>query len=324
MGSNTRSHGLEADCLHVAPSDNQFAARMRFHQSWYRRHVLDLPPGPNPAARGAVYGNMLQPEDGMRGCNFLSEEIHGFAEERLSQAQGMVEPNRLRNNLLSSQPMCFNLIAPLALDHTLASRLIAGLSGLPGGLRVTDVKVEYAPPREQHLNDRTAFDAWIEYERDEGVRGFVGVEAKLTEPFSQAEYAFAERYARWRYQENWWWRNRAEETFSDTRFNQLWRDHLLVFSILHQPEQVYQEGFCAVAYHEKDEACTRAIEAYRLQIEPWAQPTLLDWPLGDMVGRWASLLQSRAQREWLQAFRLRYLDLDTSRPAWQIMKEQSQ
>ena len=321
--NNAPSHGLEAGCRHVASSDNRLAARMRFHQSWYRRHVLNLPPGPNPAARGTVYGNTLRPEDGMQGYNFVNEAIHRFAEQRLDQAQGMVEPGRLRNNLLSSQPMCFNLFAPLAQDLSLASRLTAGLFRLPDALRVTEVEIEYAPSKEQHLNDNTAFDAWIEYERGQGVRGFVGIETKLTEPFSQAEYAFDERYARWRYQPDWWWRPGAEEAFSDRRFNQLWRNHLLAFSILHQPEQVYQEGFCAVVYHDEDVACTKAIEAYRLQLEPWAQSTLLDWPLGHVVERWTDLLQSRAQRDWLNAFRLRYLDLEASRPAWQIFKEQS-
>jgi len=323
MGRSTRSHGLESGCLHVASSDNRFAARMRFHQSWYRRHVLNLPPGPNPAARGTVYGNMLQPEDGMQGYNFLSAATHSFAEERLHEAQGMVEPNRLRNNLLSSQPMCFNLLAPLAQDLDLASRLLTGLPGLPDSLRVTEVKVEYAPPKEQHLNDNTAFDAWIEYERDPDVRGFVGIETKLTEPFSQAEYAFDERYARWRHRPQWWWRPGAEEEFSDKRFNQLWRNHLLAFSVLYQPQKVYQEGFCAVVYHTEDVACTKAIETYRLQLEPWAQSTLLDWPLGDVVERWAALLEGRNQREWLNAFRLRYLDLEASRPAWYLFKEQS-
>ncbi len=255
-------HGLEADCRHTAASDDAFTARMRFHQSWYRRHVLNLPPGLSRTAHGALYGNMLRPEDGLQGYNFLSEAIYRLVEDRLREAQGAIEPVRLRNNLLSSQPMCFNLFAPLALDPAMASRLIAGLLGLDGALRVTAVRVEYAPPKQQHLNDNTAFDAWIEYERG-GIRGFVGIETKLTDPFSQAYYEFSNRYRRWRDQPDWWWRPASERAFSDTRFNQLWRNHLLAFSILHQPEPAYQEGFCAVVYHDGDTACTQVIEAYR-------------------------------------------------------------
>src|SRR4051794_12990890 len=109
-------HGMELDCRHIAPSDDHFTGRMRFHQSWYRRHVLDLPAGPNEAARGQLYGNMLRQDDGSRGFNFLSEPIYRCAEARLAQNRGAVEARRLRNNLLSSQPMCFNLFAPLKFD----------------------------------------------------------------------------------------------------------------------------------------------------------------------------------------------------------------
>lgn len=324
MTDSIRSeHGLEADCRHIADKDDTFTARMRFHQSWYRRHVLNLPPGFSRPVRGALYGNILRPEDGMQGYNFLNEQIHRFAEERLAQAQGVIEPNRLRNNLLSSQPMCFNLFAPLALDLVMASRLIAGLLGLDGTLHVTGIRIEYAPPKEQHLNDKTAFDIWIEYERGD-IRGFLGVETKLTEPFSQAYHPFGSRYRRWRDQPDWWWRPGSERAFSDTRFNQLWRNHLLAFSILHQPKPVYQEGLCAVVYHNLDTACAGAIDAYRIHIEPQAHLTLRAWRLSEVVECWAGLAQGRAEREWLNAFRLRYLDLEASRPAWELFKEASQ
>ena len=59
----------------------------------------------------------------------------------------------------------------------------------------------------------------------------------------------------------------------------------------------------------------------RYQLEPRAQSTLLDWPLDIVVARWADLLETRAQREWLNGFRLRYLDLEASRPAWEIYRE---
>ena len=77
-----------------------------------------------------------------------------------------------------------------------------------------------------------------------------------------------------------------------------------------------------MVYHAEDAACTKAIETYRLQLEPRAQSTLLDWPLDTVVERWSALVQTRAEREWLDAFRLRYLDLEASRPAWDLYREQ--
>ena len=321
--SSTPPHDMEPDCRHVAPSDDRFTARMRFHQSWYRSHVLRLPPGPNPAARGTVYGNLLRPDDGILGRNFLNDSIHRYSGERLAEGSGMMEPKRLRNNLLSSQPMCFNLFAPLVIDLSLASRLLRSLPGLPGGIHVTEVRVEYAPPKEQHLNDGTAFDAWIAHEREGGLRGLVGIETKLTEPFSQAHYAFDERYRRWQDQPGWWWRPGTESDFSSTECNQLWRNHLLAFSILHQPEPAYEDGFCAVVYHGKDTACVSAMAAYRSKLEPGAQSTLLDWPLGDVVERWSDQLRTRAEQEWLDGFHSRYLDLESSRAARALFKSQT-
>lgn len=72
----------EPDCHHLSPSENRkssFTGRMRFHQSWYRRAVLGLNPGPNPNARGKIYGNILKAEDGWQGKNYLTPEIfqHG-------------------------------------------------------------------------------------------------------------------------------------------------------------------------------------------------------------------------------------------------------
>src|SRR3954471_7048128 len=134
------------------------------------------------------------------------------------QSEGTVEPDRLKNNLLSSQPLCFNLFGPLGSDLGSASQAIAGLLGVPHDIRVTAVKIEFAPPAESHLEDRTAFDAWIEYEGPNG-RGFIGIETKLTEPFSQASYS-AEKpgYAKWLTRPDGWWNPDAIGSFGDQRY----------------------------------------------------------------------------------------------------------
>src|SRR4051794_24412522 len=84
--------------------DNPFTARMRFHQSWYRERILQVPFDPQ---RG--YGNYLSAEDGKRGKNFLSPQIFTVATQRIDAKVGAVASGRLLQNMLSSQPMCFNL-----------------------------------------------------------------------------------------------------------------------------------------------------------------------------------------------------------------------
>jgi len=267
-GLSTHDVALEADCRHVAPDETGYKARMRVHQSWYRRNVLRLPPGPNHHARGEVYGSMLRPDDGAAGANFINSKAHAFVEQRLATDPKHITPDYIRNNLLASQAMCFNLFVPLALDLNLATRLVSALPGMQQVARVTGVRLEYAPPKEKVLNDETSFDAWFEYELHSGDRGFVAVETKLTEPFSQKKREFGYRYSRWRNQPQWWWSGHEETRFPDKRYNQLWRNHLLAFALLHQPEQRYTECHCALVSHPLDKGCRDCMNAYTEHLLP--------------------------------------------------------
>jgi hypothetical protein len=275
------------------------------------------------SARGELYGNLLRAEDGLKGWNFLNERIHRYAEQRLAEDSLHIEPNRLRNNLLSSQPMCFNLFAPLALDSELAVKLVSGLPGFGDISEVTGVKMEYAPPKETMLNDGTSFDAWLEYKRENGYLGFIGIETKLTEPFSQKEYDFNQYYQRWQDNHCWWWVPGAEKHFSDKKYNQLWRNHLLAFALRHQPESPYSEAFTAVLSHQRDTVCKNALVAYRKYLLPEGRATLLEWSLDDLINRWLARVDTRETISWLHSLRLRYLDLEASEAEWQLMRRNS-
>ena len=309
---------LEDQCKNIAPSDkDDFTKRMRFHQSWYRRYVLGLPPGPNPQARMELYGNMLRPEDGDEGWNFLTNDIHQYVTGRLDTKSRVIEPNRMRNNLLSSQPMCFNLFVPLRLDLNLAYRLIASLKGFGNIAKVTRVEMEYAPPKQNLLNDGSSFDAWVEYQRTDGDFGFIGIETKLTEPFTGTYCSFNQYYGKWIYNPNTWWKSGAEVNFSTKSYNQLWRNHLLAFALQHQPQRQYRESFSVVLSHPKNQECHEAIDSYCENLLPRYSASLFRWSLPDLVNLWFEKAQSRQEKSWLQAFRLRYLDLEASERDWQ-------
>ena len=291
---------------------------MRYHQSWYRRYVLNLPPGPNPSAHRACYGNMLYEDDGMAGWNFVTSKVHQYAEARFSKDATHIEPGRLRNNLLSSQPMCFNLFASLALDLELATRLVSALPGLGHIKRVTAVELEYAPsPKKDYLNDGTSFDAWLEYEWGDNKKGFVAIETKLTEPFTVSQNPFDDRYAKWMTMDGWWWKPGSEASYSDVSFNQLWRNHLLAFALLHNTARTYSECFCAVVSHPLDTGCPGSISSYSEHLLPSGRESLLSWPLNSLIDTWQSLASNREERSWLQSLRLRYLELEASEAAWQ-------
>ena len=285
-------------------SDNDFARRMRRHQSWYRDHVLKVPYGTGPRLRSHTpYGNMLTKQSAEAGLNFLTPGIFDLAKRRIAEGKGTVESFRLMRNMLSSQPMCFNLFGELALDHELATGLVRVLWGKHIA-RVTGVHIEWAPePAAEYLDDRTAFDAFIEYETMDEQAGFVGIETKLSEPFSVHGYDKPE-YRRWMTPDGPW-RAAAGGEVAKQEHNQLWRDHLLAWSLLRHPESKYAEGGLSVVYHPEDRRCREVIAGYRALLRDAA--TFSSFDLAQVVAAWKPLAGP-----WLAKFEQRYLALARS------------
>ncbi len=305
--STTDSAG---DRMSVGPQyagDSAFARAMRLRQSRYRVEVLRVPYGTGPKVTStAYYGNMLTAEDGKRGMNFLTPQIFEIAKRRVSQATGMVEEFRLFCNMLSSQPMCFNLFGPLVDDLDLATTLLRTL--LPGEVeRVTRVEIEWNPePRFEYLDDRTAFDAFVEYRRPDGALGFIGIETKLTEPFSQEHYDNA-AYRRWMRGDNTPWKPEAWNRVDDVAHNQLWRDHLLAVAVRHHASSKYAHGHFMLVRHGGDTPCARVVAGYRELLRE-GDDTFIDMPLDRLVAAWDGVIPE-THRDWLDRFRTRYLEL---------------
>lgn len=299
-----------------SPSDNAFARRMRFHQSWYRATVLKVPCGTGPTPRSKTkYGNMLTAEDAARGPNFLTPAIFAAVQARLAEAEGLIEEFRLMRNMLSSQPLCFNLFGHLGLDLDLATRLMDAL--FPGEVkRVTRVVVEHAPvPRAEYLNDHTAFDAFIEYVTVDDNLAFLGIETKLTEPFSPRSYDTAE-YRRWMNGPSSPWRDGSIKHLLEIRHNQLWRDHLLAVATLDHPASPYSRGRLMLLRHPGDKSCADAARTYQGLLRP-GDSTFVDMPLTRLMDHVAALDLDEGHARWLDALRLRYLDLAASQEAFE-------
>lgn len=312
--------GDGAHALDLGPQyagDNRLTAKMRRHQSWYRANVLRVPFGTGPKSTDLnLYGNMLTKADAERGANFLTQGIFAVAKRRLAENSGAVEPFRLLHNMLSSQPMCFNLFGPLVEDLDLATRLMAEL--LPGEVaKVTAVKLEFAPqPSGAYLADRTAFDAYVEWTTPTGGRAFLGVETKLTEPFSQQHYDTSV-YRRWMGTGSPW-RPEAEAEVADVRHNQLWRDHLLAVAHLGQSGAKWHKGRLALVRHPLDLDCAGTVHGYRQLLRP-DDDTFLDLTLEEVVDAWGRAALSDGERAWINAFRLRYLDVGAESRAGQCL-----
>ncbi|MDR3627266.1 MAG: hypothetical protein P4L45_10560, partial [Ignavibacteriaceae bacterium] len=288
-------------------SDSPFTAKMRLHQSWYRANILKVPCGVGPTKQSNnEYGNMLKNEDGEKGLNFLDPIIFKVAKDRIAQNKGSVESFRLLNNLLSSQPMCFNLFGLMVRDLDLATQLWNSI--FPKEIKIIKkILLEYSPePNRNFLNDATAFDAFIEYVNFNDDLCFIGIETKLTEPFSQANYD-GPHYRKWIFQDSPWLPESANK-LSDIRHNQLWRDHLLAISMLKQSNGQYKDGKFLLIHHPLDNKCAETVAVYKLLLKDYDK-SFINITLDDLINIWSRLSLSLIYSDWLNKFKIRYLDL---------------
>ena len=293
--------------------DDAFTARMRLHQSWYRAHVLNLDCGVGPRRSSTSrYGNMLRAEDGANGCNLLSPEIAAYARKRQADCPSGIEAHRLFCNMLSSQPMCFNLFAPLALDEAMGAVLLGAFLDREVA-RVVRVIIEHAPkPKSEYLDDATSFDTFVEYVEPGGQRAFVGIETKLTEPFSQIDYPITKpAYARWVAHEHAPWLPTAAQQLDARMHNQLWRNHMLGLALAARSAEGYARWSVAVVRHPLDHKCQLAVNTYRRCIK-LADNSLIDRPLDAVVDRLRSVVRGTRWSSWLHEFDQRYVDLQDS------------
>lgn len=292
--------------------DNLLARKLRKHQSWFRVNELKLSYGTGPGPNDAnYYGNMLTRADGEAGRNFLAPEIFEVVQERIAQGSGAVEKYRLLHNMLSSQPMCFNLFGSLVRDRDLARTLLETL--VPERIsEVTRAYIEWSPtPVSDYLNDHTAFDAFIEYQTTDGQLFGLGIETKLCEPFSQQEYDRPE-YRRWMLSSDSPWLPESWKKVQHISYNQLWREHLLAFAMRTRTGSPYHQVRFLLVHHPEDIECERNYSTYKKLLKN-EDDSLFSLPLDQIVDRWLTKVKQEEHVAWLKAFKTRYVDLELSK-----------
>ena len=231
----------------VSASDSPRARRARIHQGWWRSFVLNQKQGTHPADERALICSKL-PAESAGLSNFISKEIGLLALEAAenhhnsNDKSGIIEINRLKENLLSSQPLCFNFFGIIALDHELGLKVVQ--SFYPEITGFSGVRFEYAPsPKKSFTNDNSAFDVALDVSTG-SEQGIIGIECKYTEDFSATAYSkdrYKEIYAS---SDNFVW---SYEALSSSRFNQLFRNQLIAESLLQSGAKKFVKTalFCA-------------------------------------------------------------------------------
>lgn len=168
--------------------DSKFVADCRQLQSMYRVEVNEaIRPYKGRDGKIYYYGNYIAGGE-KSGKNFLTEYAFRYAQERITcrKKYETIEEDRLFNNLLSSQPMAFNLFCPLRemLEKSPEAATAAIKAALPMYPihSVTDVDLEFIPKDYDKLSgDKSAMDAIIRFMNESGKKSFIAIETKYSE-----------------------------------------------------------------------------------------------------------------------------------------------
>lgn len=149
--------------------DDPFKAAARLHQSNYRARVLNVD--------YYEYGNRLTEADGRAMLNYYD----GLGVREALRKRYPTYSNQRDADLLRSEHIPFNLLAPLSNRPALLQLVLKGAFGL--NLREPfQMKLEWAPtPAENYLGDLTSFDVYIQGTDSKGEPAGIGIEVKYTE-----------------------------------------------------------------------------------------------------------------------------------------------
>ena len=285
----------------LVAGDNDFQRWARLAQSrWRMRRGLE-----SGLHNGSPLGSTLaMPAARETLANYLTDNVRALvrAEMATAFARGKkVQEPRIYDNLLSSQPLCFNLFGELAVDHALASAVFERLLVEPG-LRVTRVELEHSPGRGDPVftNDHSAFDVYVEYESASGTRGFVGIEMKYAETMKAKPARHRSRYDEVA-DAMGCFVPEQRAALRAAPLEQLWRDHLLAGSLLLHEPSGFARGVFAVVAPAQNTAVRDAVARYRAALGD--NTTFRSWTLESVVAAVATATSA----EWVAELRERYV-----------------
>jgi hypothetical protein len=290
--------------------DAPWQRRLRLAQALWREEQK-LPIGRQPGRDGAegreLGSRIAMPNAKDDLSNYLTDTIRDVLRETMSdevtsrEAKLIKEP-RIYDDLLSSQPLCFNLFGELKADLGVASAWAQHL--WPERVAaVTRLEFEHSPGRgdPRYLGNRTAFDVYLEHAVPGGGSGFIGIEVKYHEDLQEPPSETRDRVLQVA---------RASNLFSEESINalrepplqQVWFDHLLALSMLQTDAASWAGNGLFVFLHPvANEACYRVVNAYERHLQN--HRTFQRLTLEEVVGA----LRVTSGAPWIEAFHQRYL-----------------
>jgi hypothetical protein len=289
----------------MVPGDSPFQRRARVLQSLWRAEQ-GYEAGTH---RGRPLGSRLpMPWAEETLANYLTDTIRAVVRHEVTlEARGLYGYPRIYDNLLSSQPLCFNLFAELQQDLTLATAVLQDLVG-DGVDEVTAVRFEYSPGRgdPRYTSDNSAFDVYLQFTGPTHTRGFIGVEVKYHESLQDEEAKHRPRYDVV-VAEMGCFHEHKLPALQERPLQQLWRNHLLAGSLRHA--DAFDQAVSAFLYPQDNLCCAHAAQDYRGCLA--RQGSFAVWTLETV----AAALKRHTASPWVDVFIDRYLNFSKLSPA---------
>lgn len=185
----------------------EFRRRCREQQGMFRE-MIGEPMGVGPRRNSPTKQISMLANGEKTGKNFVDKFAFNYAKSRVNSLQPheTIDEYRLFNNMLSSQPMAFNLFCPFIqmLEEgkgDIVTNVFKAIFPNKHIREVTEVGLEYLHTDiKNYLNDCTAMDAIVRYKDTDGKPAFIAIETKYTdvlgENTSNKERA-QDRYREW-------------------------------------------------------------------------------------------------------------------------------
>jgi hypothetical protein len=255
--------------------------------------------------RGKIRGARLEmPNAKSTLSNYLTPNIKEVVRREVEdpiRARGKLYGRpRIYDNLLSSQPLCFNLFGELTFDLDLATKALRDMTDGRIG-RVVAIDFEYSPGRgeDRYTGDRSAFDIYVRYETPSLQTGFVGIEVKYHEGLNDPVADHRPRYDEVAAEMNCFVPEQLPR-LRERPLQQVWRDHLLVGA--HQLVDGFDDAFFAFLYPEGNTACSHAVAQYSQCLGD--RSSFQGWTLERLV----ACLAAHSSAQWIRDLHHRYLD----------------
>jgi hypothetical protein len=255
--------------------------------------------------RGELLGSRLVMPDAQQSlANYLTERTRDTVWAEVNdpaQSSGKLYGKpRIFNDLLSSQPMCFNLFAELRFDLALASSVVQEMTG-GRFTEVSAVKFEYSPGRRdpRFTEDNSAFDVFLQCTTRSRGAGFIGIEVKYHENLRDPASSHKSRYEQIAAQMGCFIPEAAPR-LQKAPLQQIWRDHLLVGSLQRHTKDC-DDALFVVLHPQDNKHVHDAVAGYRACLSDAS--SFDSWTLEKFVGT----MKKHSDAGWIDAFSNRYL-----------------